>query len=68
MSKVKWGNWIGFELLSFTIGLYNDPLKYVRQLKPQLIEKSVIMKLYLYFSLLRWLSNYLALRYEFPYP
>ncbi|CAI0562041.1 unnamed protein product [Linum tenue] len=32
-TEVKWGNWIGFILLPFTIGIRDDPLDYVRQAK-----------------------------------
>ncbi|KAJ4827847.1 hypothetical protein Tsubulata_012993, partial [Turnera subulata] len=30
-AEAKWGNWIGFVLLPFTIGIRNDPLDYVRE-------------------------------------
>ncbi|CAN1793915.1 Wax ester synthase/diacylglycerol acyltransferase 11 [Linum perenne] len=32
-TQVKWGNWIGFILLPFTIGIRDDPLEYVREAK-----------------------------------
>ncbi|CAJ1972225.1 unnamed protein product [Sphenostylis stenocarpa] len=32
-SKVKWGNWIGYIILPFSIALCEDPLEYVRQAK-----------------------------------
>ncbi|XVF73028.1 hypothetical protein PTKIN_Ptkin12aG0168700 [Pterospermum kingtungense] len=32
-AEVKWGNWIGFVLLPFTIAIRDDPLDYVRNAK-----------------------------------
>ncbi|WCJ22415.1 O-acyltransferase (WSD1-like) family protein [Euphorbia peplus] len=32
-TKAKWGNWIGFVILPFTIGIRDDPLDYVREAK-----------------------------------
>ena len=32
-TEAKWGNWIGYVLLPFTIALRDDPLDYVREAK-----------------------------------
>lgn len=32
-AEVKWGNWIGYVLLPFTIAMRDDPLDYVRNAK-----------------------------------
>ncbi|KAL4598914.1 hypothetical protein ACB092_11G091500 [Castanea dentata] len=38
-TEAKWGNWIGYVLLPFTIGLREDPLDYVRQAKATIDRK-----------------------------
>ncbi|XP_062154408.1 wax ester synthase/diacylglycerol acyltransferase 11-like isoform X1 [Alnus glutinosa] len=38
-TQVKWGNWIGYVLLPFTIGLRDDPLDYVREAKATIDRK-----------------------------
>ncbi|XP_057980208.1 wax ester synthase/diacylglycerol acyltransferase 11-like isoform X2 [Malania oleifera] len=38
-SEAKWGNWIGFVVLPFTIGLRDDPLDYVREAKATIDRK-----------------------------
>lgn len=38
-TEAKWGNWIGFVLLPFTIGLRNDPLDYIREAKATIDRK-----------------------------
>ena len=38
-SKVKWGNWIGYIMLPFSIALQEDPLEYVRQAKATIDRK-----------------------------
>ncbi|XP_052194418.1 wax ester synthase/diacylglycerol acyltransferase 11-like [Diospyros lotus] len=38
-TKAKWGNWVGFMLLPFTIALRDDPLDYVRQAKATIDRK-----------------------------
>lgn len=32
-TEAKYGNWIGYVLLPFTIGIRDDPLDYVREAK-----------------------------------
>ena len=32
-AEAKWGNWIGYVLLPFTIAIRDDPLDYVRDAK-----------------------------------
>ena len=32
-TEAKWGNWMGYVLLPFTIGLRDDPLDYIRHAK-----------------------------------
>ncbi|EEF39064.1 wax ester synthase/diacylglycerol acyltransferase 11 [Ricinus communis] len=32
-SEAKWGNWIGYVLFPFTIGIRDDPLDYIREAK-----------------------------------
>lgn len=38
-TEAKWGNWIGYVLLPFIIGLREDPLDYVRQAKATIDRK-----------------------------
>ncbi|KAK8500389.1 hypothetical protein V6N13_028084 [Hibiscus sabdariffa] len=38
-AEAKWGNWIGYVLLPFTIGLRDDPLDYVRDAKATIDRK-----------------------------
>ncbi|KAH7519481.1 hypothetical protein FEM48_Zijuj08G0040900 [Ziziphus jujuba var. spinosa] len=38
-SEAKWGNWIGYILLPFTIGLKDDPLDYIRKAKSTIDRK-----------------------------
>ncbi|KAL8160050.1 hypothetical protein V2J09_001587 [Rumex salicifolius] len=38
-TEAKWGNWIGFVLLPFTIGLRKDPLEYIREAKATIDRK-----------------------------
>ncbi|KAK7320825.1 hypothetical protein VNO77_30659 [Canavalia gladiata] len=38
-SKVRWGNWMGYIILPFSIGLHEDPLEYVRQAKATIDRK-----------------------------
>lgn len=38
-TEAKWGNWIGYVLLPFTIGLRDDPLDYVREAKSTIDRK-----------------------------
>ncbi|KAJ9539148.1 hypothetical protein OSB04_031881 [Centaurea solstitialis] len=37
--EAKWGNWIGYVLLPFTIGIRDDPLNYVREAKAMIDRK-----------------------------
>lgn len=38
-TEAKWGNWIGYVLLPFTIGSRDDPLDYVREAKSTIDRK-----------------------------
>lgn len=38
-TEAKWGNWIGFVLLPFKIGIRDDPLDYVREAKSTIDRK-----------------------------
>nr|XP_043620308.1 wax ester synthase/diacylglycerol acyltransferase 11-like [Erigeron canadensis] len=38
-TEAKWGNWIGYVLLPFTIGIRDDPLDYVREAKATIDRK-----------------------------
>ncbi|KAK7300876.1 hypothetical protein RJT34_11727 [Clitoria ternatea] len=38
-SKAKWGNWMGYIILPFSIALHDDPLEYVRQAKATIDRK-----------------------------
>lgn len=38
-AEVKWGNWIGYVLLPFNIGLRDDPLDYIRHAKSTIDRK-----------------------------
>ncbi|KVH89025.1 O-acyltransferase, WSD1, C-terminal [Cynara cardunculus var. scolymus] len=38
-TEAKWGNWIGYVLLPFTIGIRDDPIDYVREAKATIDRK-----------------------------
>ncbi|XP_071701516.1 wax ester synthase/diacylglycerol acyltransferase 11-like [Rutidosis leptorrhynchoides] len=38
-TEAKWGNWIGYVLLPFTVGIRDDPLDYVREAKATIDRK-----------------------------
>ncbi|PWA96807.1 O-acyltransferase, WSD1, C-terminal [Artemisia annua] len=38
-TEAKWGNWIGYVLLQFTVGIRDDPLDYVREAKATIDRK-----------------------------
>ncbi|XP_027330572.1 O-acyltransferase WSD1-like isoform X1 [Abrus precatorius] len=38
-SKAKWGNWMGYIILPFSISLHEDPLEYVRRAKATIDRK-----------------------------
>lgn len=40
-SEAKWGNWIGYIIFPFTIGLKDDPLDYIRQAKSTIDRKKL---------------------------
>ncbi|XP_062091402.1 wax ester synthase/diacylglycerol acyltransferase 11-like [Humulus lupulus] len=52
-SKAKWGNWIGYVLLTFTIGLYDDPLDYIRKAKATIDRKKHSLEALCTFSISR---------------
>lgn len=43
-SKVRWGNWISYVLLPFTISLKDDPLDYVREAKATINRKKLSLE------------------------
>lgn len=50
-SDAKWGNWIGYVLLPFTIGIRDDPLDYVREAKATIDRKKHSLEVLFTFSI-----------------
>lgn len=49
--KAKWGNWIGYVLLPFTIAIRDDPLDYVRDAKATIDRKKRSLEAIFTFSI-----------------
>lgn len=49
-SKGRWGNWIGYILLPFTIALQNDPLDYIRVAKATIDRRKHSLEAFCTFS------------------
>lgn len=47
----KWGNWIGYVLLPFTIAIRDDPLDYVREAKATVDRKKHSLEAFCTFSI-----------------
>lgn len=43
-SKARWGNWIGYIVLPFSIAHQEDPLEYVRQAKATIDRKKLSLE------------------------
>lgn len=43
-SKTRWGNWIGYILVPFTIALQDDPLNYILQAKAMIDRKKLSLE------------------------
>ncbi|KAF9600835.1 hypothetical protein IFM89_013070 [Coptis chinensis] len=59
-SDAKWGNWMGYVLLPFNIGLRDDPLDYVREAKAIIDRKKLSLEAIYTFSCGSFIVNSLG--------
>ncbi|GAB4861592.1 hypothetical protein Ancab_036785 [Ancistrocladus abbreviatus] len=61
-TEAKWGNWIGFVLLRFIIGLRDDPLDYVREAKATVDRKKRSLEAIYTFSISELVFKFLGIK------
>ncbi|KAM7511894.1 hypothetical protein LguiB_010769 [Lonicera macranthoides] len=61
-AEAKWGNWIGYVLLPFTIGLRDDPLDYVREAKSTIDRKKTSLEAIYTFSIAELVLKFFGIK------
>ncbi|MBA0757922.1 hypothetical protein Gotri_020965 [Gossypium trilobum] len=61
-AEVKWGNWIGYVLLPFTIAVREDPLDYVRNAKAIIDRKKRSLEAFCTFYIADWALNLFGIK------
>ncbi|KAG6730304.1 hypothetical protein I3842_01G073400 [Carya illinoinensis] len=61
-TKAKWGNWIGYVLLPFSIALRDDPLDYIRRAKATIDRKKHSLEALYTFSISEFILKTLGIK------
>ncbi|XP_059636114.1 wax ester synthase/diacylglycerol acyltransferase 11-like [Cornus florida] len=61
-AEAKWGNWIGYVLLPFTVALRDDPLDYVRVAKATVDRKKRTLEAIYTFSIAEIVLNFFGIK------
>lgn len=60
--EAKWGNWIGYVLLPFTIAIRDDPIDYVREAKATVDRKKRSLEAFCTFSIAEMILKLLGIK------
>lgn len=61
-TEAKWGNWIGYVLLPFTIALRDDPLDYIREAKTTIDRKKHSLEAIYTFSIAELVLKFFGIK------